>query len=279
MNIEEDLIIPEVEYCLNCTNKPCMQKGCPLGNNIPEVIQLVKEENYKEAYKVLSKTTVLPGICGKICPHSRQCQKSCIRGIKGNPVKIGKIESFVFQKAIENNYRLIDIWEKDMDNKLSNIKVAIIGGGPAGLTCAAYLVKQGVKVTIYEKNSELGGILVHGIPDFRLDKNIIKETIDRILELGIEVKYNAKINKVRLLNEIEKQYDAIFLSVGSNKSIKSNIEGEDLIGVFGANELLEYSIHPNYTGKKVAIIGGGNVAMDCCRTIKRLRSKRSLYYI
>ena len=269
----------KVNYCLNCKIKPCSQKGCPLNNNIPEFIKAVKEENYKAAYKILSETTVLPGVCGKICPHMKQCQGSCVRGIKGEPVSIGDIENFIFQKAVEEGYSLKDVIEKQESPDLTNKKIAIIGGGPAGLTCAAFLTKDGLDVTIYEKYDYLGGLLVHGIPEFRLSKETVKETVNRILDLGIKVEYNKVLGKNLSLEELEQNYDAIFLSMGANKPSKMGVKGENLEGVYGGNELLEYNTHPNYEGKTVSIIGGGNVAMDCARTIKRLRSKRSKYYI
>lgn len=270
----------KVNYCLNCKIKPCSVKGCPLENNIPDFIRAVKEENYKQAYEILSKTTVLPGICGKICPHMKQCQGSCIRGIKGEPVSIGDIENFIFEKAEEENYSLKDAIRSNQDKinekeniRLSNKKVAIIGGGPAGLTCAAFLAKDGVNVTIYEKYEYLGGLLMHGIPEFRLPKTRVQEIVNRILELGIEVKYNQELGKNFKLDELEKKYDAIFISIGANKSTKMGVKGEKLEGVYGGNELLEYNIHPDYTEKIVSVIGGGNVAMDCSRTIKRLGAK------
>ena len=269
----------KVNYCLNCKIKPCSQKGCPLNNNIPEFIKAVKEENYKEAYKILSETTVLPGVCGKICPHMKQCQGSCVRGIKGEPVSIGDIENFIFQKAVEQGYSLKDVIEEKESPELKNKKVAIIGGGPAGLTCAAFLTKDGLDVTIYEKYDYLGGLLVHGIPEFRLSKETVKETVNRILDLGIKVEYNKELGKNLNLEELEQNYDAIFLSIGANKPSKMGVKGENLEGVYGGNELLEYNTHPNYEGKTVAVIGGGNVAMDCARTIKRLRCKRSKCYI
>lgn len=267
-----DEINKKAQYCLNCKIKPCSNKGCPLGNNIPDFINAIKNEDYKKAYQILSLTTVLPGVCGRICPHKKQCQGSCVRGIKGKPVSIGDLEAFVFDMAVKNKINLSDVFldkEKNMQQK----KVAVIGGGPAGLTCAAFLAKKGVDVTIYEKYNYLGGLLVHGIPEFRLPKDIVKETVNRILSLGINVKYNMELNKNLILQDLEKQYDAIFLSFGANISSKMGVEGENLPGVFGGNELLEYNLHPDYTNKKVAVIGGGNVAMDCARTVKKKGAK------
>ncbi len=269
-------ILEKASYCLGCKVKPCSNKGCPLNNNIPDFIRCVKEEKYDEAFKILSDTTVLQGVCGRICPHMRQCQGSCIRGIKGEPVSIGELEAFVFDKATDNGITLLKCYKEEMDlNKNNNTKrVAIIGGGPAGLTCAAFLAKSGIKVTIYEKNNYLGGLLVHGIPEFRLSKDIVNKTVQMILDLGVEVKYNYELNKNLLLGDIEKEYDAIFLSLGANTSIKMGAEGENLNGVYGGNELLEYNLHPSYEGKIVSVVGGGNVAMDCARTIKKLGAKK-----
>ena len=267
-------MIEEIEqkanYCLNCKMKPCSQKGCPLNNNIPDFIQALKKEEYLEAYKILSETTVLPGVCGRICPHEKQCQGSCVRGIKGEPVSIGELESYVFDKVHELGYNLSDCYEK---KEKSNKKVAIIGGGPAGLTCAGFLAKEGIDVTIYDKYDYLGGLLVFGIPEFRLSKEIVKTTVKDILDLGIEVKYNKELGKDFELKDIENQYDAIFLSIGANVSSKMGVEGEELKGVYGGNELLEYNLHPEYTNKKVIVVGGGNVAMDCARTINKLGAK------
>ena len=274
LNLNE--VQEKANYCLNCKVKPCSVKGCPLNNDIPEFIKLLKEEKYFEAYKTLSQTTVLQGICGRICPHMKQCQGSCVRGIKGEPVSIGDLEAFAYDKAItEEKHSLLEKYQEEIDENKQNKtrKVAVIGGGPAGLTCSAFLAKSGIQVTIYEKYNYLGGLLVHGIPEFRLPKKIVEETVHNILELGIKVEYNKELGKNLNLEDLEKEYDAIFLSIGANVSSKMGIEGEELEGVYGGNELLEYNLHPDYNGKKVAVIGGGNVAMDCARTIKRLGAK------
>ncbi len=266
----------KTDYCLNCKVKPCSNKGCPLHNEIPDFIKEVKEGNLDKAYEILCNTTVLQGVCGRICPHQKQCQGSCVRGIKGEPVAIGDLEAFVFDKAMEQGNSLSKVWNKEIEkNKgdLNNKRVAVIGGGPAGLTAAAFLAKEGIEVTIYEKYDYLGGLLVHGIPDFRLDKKIVKQTVDNILDLGIKVEYGKVLGKSLSLDDLEQEYDAIFLAFGANCSSKMGVEGENLDGVYGGNELLEYNMHPNYEGKVVAVAGGGNVAMDCARTIKRLGAK------
>lgn len=255
------------EYCLNCKAKPC-SKGCPLGNDIPEFIKAVKEERYEDAYNTLSETTVLQSICGRICPHEKQCQGSCVRGIKGETVSIGELEAFVGDMVIENG------WKIPTERKSIDKKVAIVGGGPAGLTAAAFLRKKGFDVTIYEKHNELGGILVHGIPDFRLPRNIITKTIEKILNLGIKVKYNCELGKDISLENLKSNYDAVLLTFGANMSSKMGIEGEDLPGVYGGNELLENNNHPNYNDKIVVINGGGNTAMDTARTINKMGAKK-----
>lgn len=264
----------ELKQCLNCKTKPCTT-GCPLGNNIPMVISLLKNKEYKKAYEELTKTTVLPAVCGRICPHMSQCMGKCIKGIKGNPVKIGEIEQFIGDMAINENWNL----SKTNDDVLQNKKVAIIGSGPAGLTCAAFLARKGVQVTIYEKLSKLGGILRYGIPEFRLDKNILDKSINKIINLGIQVKYNCELGKDISLEQLKKEYDGIFISVGANIPCFMGIPGEEIKGVFGGNTLLEHiqtlkensqPIVPDFNGKKIAIIGGGNVAMDCARVLKKL---------
>ena len=231
------------EYCLNCKVKPCRNKGCPLSNDIPTFIKLTKEGNLKEAYETLTNTTMLGSVCGRICPHEKQCQGSCVRGIKGEPVHIGEIESYVFDEAIKNGYYR-EIKKCDV---LKGKKIAVIGSGPASLNASAFLARSGADVTIYEKYNELGGILRHGIPGFRLDKNVLDSTINQILSLGIHVELGKELGKNLILEELKQSYDAVFLGIGANIPGKMNIEGEKLEGVYGGNSLLENGSHPDYT--------------------------------
>ena len=257
----------QAEYCLNCKTKPC-RSGCPLQNNIPDFIKCIKEENYAEAFKVLVDTTIFEPICGRICPQKSQCEGNCVRGIKGDSVHIGELESFVGDYALENIE--LPIIEAKEDSK----KIAIIGSGPSGLACSYYLSSRGFKVSIYEKHSKLGGLLRYGIPEFRLKKEILDKWLEKyILNKNVKVFTNVELGKDILLENLKKDYDAVVLAFGANISNKMNIEGEDKEFVLGGNELLEYRNMPNFKNKKVAIIGGGNVAMDTSRTIKKLGAK------
>ena len=261
-------IIRKALECLECVRKPC-QSGCPLNNDIRGFIKLVKEEKYREAYQLLSETTVIPSICGRVCPKSKQCEGKCVKGrIKdSNAVEIGKIEAFIGDIALKNNLAISSL-------PLKNKRVAVVGGGPSGLTCASFLRRNGYNVTIYERHDYLGGLLYHGIPEFRLDKTLLEKVIDKILELGIDVKLNQSIGKDFSLEDLETEYDAVFLGFGANLSSKMNIPGEDLDGVYGGNELLESNNHPDYEGKVAVVSGCGNVAMDVARTIKRKGASR-----
>ena len=293
----------KVNYCLNCKVKPCSNKGCPLNNDIPTFIRLVKEGNMEEAYYTLLKTSILGSVCGRICPHYKQCMGSCVRGIKGESVQIGGIEAYISDYGLEHN--LIKNIEKTEELKGKNI--AVIGGGPAGLTASYFLAKAGANITIYEKHNSLGGILEHGIPEFRLDPKVLKKTVNSILSLGINVKYNVEVmtnnnqeitdttnnqerqdkktnniegklkeqEKTKIsIESIASKYDATILAIGANVSSKMNIPGEDLEGVYGGNELLENKNYPDFKGKIVAVSGGGNVAMDTARTVARLGAKK-----
>lgn len=266
MNTEE--ILNKANYCIGCIKKPC-SIACPLNNDTTGFIKLIKDEKYKEAYELLCKTTVLQSVCGRICPHTKQCEGKCIRAIKGPSVEIGNMEAYLGDLAISNN------WSIPKNNKtIKTKKIAVVGSGPAGLTCAAFLAKEGYAVTIYEKHNYLGGLLNHGIPEFRLPKDILKATIDKILALGIKTELNCELGKDITIEQLESEYDAIFISIGANISSKMNIEGENLLGVYGGNELLENNHHPDYTGKTVIVNGGGNVAMDTARTIKKLGAEK-----
>ena len=293
----------KVNYCLNCKVKPCSNKGCPLNNDIPTFIRLVKEGNMEEAYYTLLKTSILGSACGRICPHYKQCMGSCVRGIKGESVQIGDIEAYISDYGLEHN--LIKNIEKTEELKGKNI--AVIGGGPAGLTASYFLAKAGANITIYEKHNSLGGILEHGIPEFRLDPKVLKKTVNSILSLGINVEYNVEVmtnneqeitdttnnqerqdkktnniegklkeqEKTKIsIESIASKYDATILAIGANVSSKMNIPGEDLEGVYGGNELLENKNYPDFKGKIVAVSGGGNVAMDTARTVARLGAKK-----
>lgn len=251
--------------CMNCVTKPC-QIGCPLNIDIPEFIKDFRNGNYEEAFKVLCKSTVLPSVCGRICPVDKQCQGSCAKKVSYDPVKIGKIESYIGDLALKNEWSLPKKTKK-------NGKVAVIGSGPSGLTCAAFLAENGYQVTIYEKHDYLGGLLYHGIPKFRLDRELVQKMIKQILDLGINVKTNVSLGKDISLEELEKEYDAVFLGLGANLSKMMGLKGETLRGVYGANELLENLVHPDYTGRNVVVIGGGGVSIDMARTAIRMGAK------
>ena len=256
----------QASYCLNCKTKPC-KSACPLQNNIPDFIKCIKEEKYEEAFKVLTETTIFESICGRICPHKSQCEGSCVRGIKGESVHIGELETFVGDYALEN-INTHEIYSN------TNKKIAIIGSGPSALACCYYLSTRGWKVSIYEKHSQLGGLLRYGIPEFRLEKNILDKWLKKfILNSNVEIHTNTELGKDITIEQLKKEYDRIILAFGANISSKMGIEGEELKCVLGANELLEYGKFPDFKNKKVAIIGGGNVAMDSSRTVKKLGAK------
>lgn len=219
MEIEE--IRKMADYCLGCKVKPC-KKGCPLGNDITEFIGAIKEKQYKKAYQILLDTTVLSPICGRICPHFKQCQGSCIRGIKGEAVNIGKLEAFIGDMAIKKGWEISKIEDK------KDKKIAVIGGGPAGITASAYLARRGFLVTIYEKHKILGGLLTHGIPDFRLPRDVVHSTIQKVLDLGVEVVLGKELGKDIKLKELQEKYDAVLLTFGANISSMMHIEGEEL---------------------------------------------------
>ena len=246
--------------CKNCKTSPC-KFGCPLGNDIPKFIKYLKEKNYQKAYFILSKTTLLPSLCGRVCPQDTQCERMCKKVLDNNFVKIGDLEATLGDIALKNNFKVYA-------PKKTKHKVLVIGSGPSSLTCAGFLRRNGINVTIVEKHDYLGGLLIHGIPDFRLEKNLVKSVVDNIVNLGIEVIYNQELGKDFQLDDVINKYDAIFIGCGTNISNKLNIPGEDLLGAYGGNELLEEKIQLDNKKKNVVIIGCGNTAMDIARTLK-----------
>lgn len=255
----------EIYRCLNCVNKPCM-KACPLENDVPKIIELLKLSKEKEAYELLSETNIMPSICGRICPYMKQCQSNCTRKYKETPIETGEIEASLGDLAYKNGWMF-----ENISDELSGKKVAVVGSGPAGLTCAVFLKRYGAEVTIYEKREKLGGLLRYGIPDFRLSKGIIDELVDEISKLGINVVTNYSLEAG--FEKLKNNYDAIFLSIGANVPRNVEIKGKDLKGVYDGNTLLENGIDFDCENKKIYILGGGNVAIDVSRTVKRLKAK------
>ena len=255
------------KQCVSCITKPC-QTGCPLHNDITSFIKFIKHKDYKSAFYSLCDTTVLMPICGRVCPSQNQCQSKCVKRISFTPVEIGFLESYVGDLALK--YR----WKFPAAEKETSLKVAVIGSGPAGLTCAQFLRRKGIQVTIFEKYDYLGGLLYHGIPDFRINKMLLRAWIDKIIASGIEVKLNMELGKNLNLETLEKEYDAIFVGIGANIPKKMNILGENLENVYYGNEILEKFSVPDCHGKTVIVNGGGNVAMDISRTMKRAGARR-----
>lgn len=274
----------EASRCINCKNAQCI-KGCPVAINIPAFIEQVKEGNIEKAYQVISESSALPAVCGRVCPQESQCEGKCIRGIKGEPVSIGKLERFVADWASENG-----IIPQGADQK-NGKKVAVIGSGPAGLTCAGDLAKMGYEVTIFEALHEAGGVLVYGIPEFRLPKTkVVAREIENVKSLGVKIETNVVVGKSVTIDELLKEegFDAVFIGSGAGLPKFMGIPGEQANGVFSANEYLtrsnlmkafdENSNTPIMRGNKVAVVGGGNVAMDVARTALRLGAEVHIVY-
>ena len=274
----------EAGRCINCKNAQCV-KGCPVAIDIPGFIQQVKEGNIEEAYRIISESSALPAVCGRVCPQESQCEGKCIRGIKGDPISIGKLERFVADWARENNIKPQGATEK------KGKKVAVIGSGPAGLTCAGDLAKLGYDVTIFEALHEAGGVLVYGIPEFRLPKKtVVAKEIENVKALGVKIETNVVIGKSTTIDELmeEEGFSAVFIGSGAGLPKFMGIPGENSNGVFSANEYLtrnnlmksfdKNSNTPIMHGKKVAVVGGGNVAMDAARTALRLGAEVHIVY-
>ncbi len=270
----KEMAMEEASRCLNCKNKPCVA-GCPVGVKIPEFISEIAEGNIEKAYEIITSTNSLPAVCGRVCPQENQCEGKCVRGIKGEPVGIGRLERFAADCMMK---------EEQTETELpvsNNHKVAVVGAGPSGLTCAGDLAKLGYKVTIFEAFHTSGGVLMYGIPEFRLPKEIVQKEISKLKKLGVEIMHDMVIGKVLSIDEImEMGYEAIFIGSGAGLPRFMGIEGESLIGVCSANEYLtrinlmkgyleEYDT-PVIKSKSVAVVGGGNVAMDAARSALRM---------
>ena len=274
----------EASRCINCKNAQCI-KGCPVSINIPGFIEKVKNGDVEGAYQVISESSALPAVCGRVCPQESQCEGKCIRGIKGEPISIGKLERFVADSAREAGIK------PQGAEKKNGKKVAVIGSGPAGLTCAGDLARMGYEVTIFEALHEPGGVLVYGIPEFRLPKTkVVAKEIENVKSLGVKIETNVVVGKSVTIDELleEEGYDAVFIGSGAGLPKFMGIPGEQANGVFSANEYLtrsnlmkafrEDSNTPIMHGKKVAVVGGGNVAMDAARTALRLGAEVHIVY-
>ena len=271
----EEQAIDEAQRCLNCKNKPCVT-GCPVQIDIPAFIAEVAKGDFEAAYQIITKSSSLPAVCGRVCPQESQCEGKCVRGIKGEPVAIGRLERFVADWHMANATKAP---EKVPSN---GHKVAVIGSGPSGLTCAGDLAKKGYEVTVFEAFHVAGGVLVYGIPEFRLPKAIVQKEIDNLKALGVKVETNMVIGKVLSIDELMEEYGFEYVYIGTGAGLPRfmNIPGENLKGVYSANEFLtrvnlmkaykEDSATPIYRAKKVAVVGGGNVAMDAARSAMRL---------
>ncbi len=270
----EEAALSEALRCLNCKNMPCVA-GCPVNIRIPAFIEKVREGEFEEAYKIISESSSLPAVCGRVCPQENQCEKRCVRGVKGEAVGIGRLERFV---ADWHNEHCAEAPKKPEEN---GHKVAVVGSGPSGLTCAGDLAKKGYSVTVFEALHVAGGVLVYGIPEFRLPKSIVKKEIDTLKALGVRIETNVVIGKTVTVDELfEEGYEAVFIGSGAGLPRFMGILGESLKGVYSANEFLtrsnlmkayrEDSDTPIMKAKNVAVVGGGNVAMDAARTALRL---------
>ncbi len=275
LGYDEATAVDEAKRCLNCKNKPCIN-GCPVAVNIPDFIACVAEGKFEEAYEVITRTSSLPAVCGRVCPQETQCEGKCTRGIKGEPVGIGRLERFVA------DWHMNHATAAPAKPKSNGHKVAVVGSGPAGLTCAGDLAKLGYEVTVFEALHVAGGVLVYGIPEFRLPKTIVQKEVDGLKALGVKIETDSVIGRILTIDELKEEYgfEAVFLGTGAGLPRFMGIKGEGAKGVFSANEYLtrtnlmkayeEGSETPIMHAKNIAVVGGGNVAMDAARCAKRL---------
>ncbi len=274
----EEIAVAEAQRCLNCKNKPCVE-GCPVNIDIPDFITKIKEHNFEGAYESITRSSSLPAVCGRVCPQERQCESKCTMGIKFEPVGIGRLERFVADWHNENATN----GPKKTD--LNGKRVAVVGSGPSGLTCAGDLAKKGYEVTVFEALHTAGGVLVYGIPEFRLPKSIVAKEVDTLKALGVKIETNVVIGKTLTVDELfDMGYEAVFIGSGAGLPRFMGIKGESLKGVYSANEFLtrsnlmkaylDNSQTPIMKGGKVAVVGGGNVAMDAARTALRLGAEK-----
>ena len=274
LGYNEEIALDEAQRCLHCKNMPCVE-GCPVNVHIPEFIDKIKEGDFEGAYQIIRETSSLPAVCGRVCPQETQCESKCTRGIRGEPVGIGRLERFVADWHRDHT-------EQKPEPVASNgHKVAVVGSGPSGLTCAGDLVKLGYKVTVFEALHTAGGVLVYGIPEFRLPKKIVQQEVDNLIAMGVDVETNVVIGKTLTIDELfERGYEAVYVGSGAGLPNFMGIPGESLKGVYSANEYLTRSnlmksylddpVTPIMKGGNVAVVGGGNVAMDAARTALRL---------
>ncbi len=277
-----EIAVDEANRCLNCKNKPCIS-GCPVNIEIPDFIDHIKKGDFEGAYQVISKSSSLPAVCGRVCPQESQCESKCTLGIKFEPVGIGRLERFVADWHNENAKEL------PKNPEFNGHKVAVVGSGPSGLTCAGDLAKKGYKVTVFEALHTAGGVLVYGIPEFRLPKAIVAKEVETLKALGVDIETNVVIGKTLTVDELfEDGFEAVFIGSGAGLPKFMGIEGEGLKGVYSANEFLtrsnlmkayrDDSATPIMKGGRVAVVGGGNVAMDAARTALRLGAEVSIVY-
>ena len=282
LGYSEETALDEAARCLNCKNMPCVS-GCPVNIHIPAFIEKIKEGDFEAAYQVISESSSLPAVCGRVCPQETQCESKCVRGIKGEPVGIGRLERFV---ADWHNEHAKENVKRPEPN---GHKVAVVGSGPSGLTCAGDLAKKGYQVSVFEALHTAGGVLVYGIPEFRLPKKIVKKEVDGLKALGVEIDTDVIIGKTITVDELfDMGYEAVFIGSGAGLPRFMGIEGEALCGVYSANEFLtrnnlmksynEHSDTPVMHAKKTIVVGGGNVAMDAARTAKRLGADVTVVY-